>query len=51
MGNILVNEYFTKDVLEKRRELLPPLKDQHKNLAFQIFDKLIIKGKESRSHD
>ncbi|XP_022819413.1 uncharacterized protein LOC111351626 [Spodoptera litura] len=51
--NIYVNEDFSKEVLEKRRELMPQLKEERKkgHTAFLKHDKLIIKEDESTSRD
>ncbi|CAB3244043.1 unnamed protein product [Arctia plantaginis] len=51
--NIFVNEDFSKEVLEKRRELIPQLKEERKkgHIAFIKYDKLVVKDKEGNIRD
>lgn len=51
--NIFVNEDFSKEVLEKRRELIPQLKEERKKgrLAYIKYDKLVVKDKEGDTRD
>lgn len=44
-GNIYVKEDFSKEVLEKRKELIPQLMEARNNgrVAFIKYDKLVIK--------
>lgn len=51
--NISIKEDFTKEVLEKRKELLPILEEERKKgrIAFIKQDKLIVKDKGELSRD
>lgn len=47
-ANIYVEEDFPKEVLEKRKQLIPELKEQRKKgkIAYIKYDKLVVKEKE-----
>lgn len=51
--NIYVKEDFSKEVLEKRKELIPQLKEERKKgrIAYIKYDKLIVKGEASVMRD
>lgn len=51
--HIYVNEDYSKEVLEKRRHLIPQMKEERKNgrIAFIKHDKLVVKGEEAMSRD
>ncbi|XP_028036131.1 uncharacterized protein LOC114247371 [Bombyx mandarina] len=45
LKNIYVSEDYSKEILEKRKALLPRLKEEREkgNIAFLIYDKLVVK--------
>lgn len=51
--NIYVKEDFSKEVLERRKELIPQLKEERKKgrIAYIKYDKLVVEGEASGMRD